>query len=374
MLKFHRSNDELPEVAVTISNETVIRVALLTTLLIILFFAVRRAEHALLLIFVAFFLTIALNAPVYWISRQIPGKRRGSRAVATTLSFLFVIVVLGVIIAGVIPPLVKQTDNLIKAAPHLVTELRSQNGSIGKFIRHYHLQKQINTFSSQLSTRLQHGSGSAFDTAKHVGSSIFSLLTILVLTFMMLVEGPKWLHFAKDILPDKHHRLADRMGRDMYKVVRGYVNGQVILAALASILIMPAVLLLHINYPAAIMVIIFICGLIPLIGHTIGAAIVTIVAAFHSPTSALIILVYYWLYILIENYIIQPKIQSNTTNMSPLLVFASVIIGLSFGGIFGGLVAIPIAGCIRIIVLEYLYSKKIIDGPEFKQATTPDTK
>jgi predicted PurR-regulated permease PerM len=191
---------------------------------------------------------------------------------------------------------------------------------------------------------------------------------------MMLVEGPRWLAFGRDVVPDKHHNLADRLSKDMYKVIRGYVNGQVILATLASLLIMPAVLALHIGYAAGLMVVIFTCGLIPMIGHSIGAVIVTIVALFHSTTAAVIILAYYMLYIQIENYIIQPKIQSNTTNMSPLLVFISLVIGLSFGGIIGGLVAIPVGGCIRIAILEYLYSRDIIDAPEFRAVTTLETK
>jgi predicted PurR-regulated permease PerM len=373
MLKLHKS-DDLPEVAVTVSNETVIRVAILTMVMIIVFFSFKKAEHALLLIFTAFFLSIALNAPVYWVSRHIPGKRKGSRALATTLSFLLVILLLGAFIALIVPSLVKQTDNLVKAAPHLVTNLKSQHSAFGRFIRAHNLNKQVNTFASQLSSKLNGISGKAFTTAKRVGSSIFSVLTILVLTFMMLVEGPRWGKFFKNVLPDRHHSLAERIGRDMYKVIRGYVNGQVLLAALASVLIMPAVLLLHISYPAGIMVVIFICGLIPLIGHTIGAAIVTLIALIHSPSAALIILLYYMVYIAVENYIIQPKIQSNSTNMSPLLVFMSVVIGLSFSGIFGGLIAIPLAGCIRIAVLEYLYSKKIINGPELHQAITPETK
>ena len=136
---------------------------------------------------------------------------------------------------------------------------------------------------------------------------------------------------------------------------------------------MPAVLLLHISYPAALIVVIFVCGLIPMIGHTLGAIIVTLVALFHSTSAAIIILAYYLLYQQIENYLIQPRVQANSTNMSPLLVFASVIVGISFGGLFGGLIAIPVAGCLRIVVLEYLRSQKIIDTPEFKEVTTPAT-
>ena len=368
-----RKPEEPPEIALTVSFQTFVRLTLLVVATIILLGALHKAAHALLLIFIAFFLTLALNGPVYWLSRQLPGKRRGSRSIATTLSFLVVIILLGGFIAGIAPPLARQTGNLVNAAPRLVQDFRSQNSQVGRLIRHYHLEKQVDTFSSQLSARLKNAGGAAFSTAQRIGSSFFSLVTILVLTFMMLVEGPRWLAFVRDVVPDKHHNMADRLAGDMYRVIKGFVNGQVTLAALASVLIMPAVLLLHIGYPAALMVIIFICGLIPLVGHTIGAIIVTLVALFHSTSAAIIILAYYILYQQIENYLIQPRIQANSTNMSPLLVFMSVVVGVSFGGLFGGLVAIPAAGCLRIALLEYLRSHDIIDTPHFQQFTG-DTK
>ncbi len=360
---------DIPEVSLTISFQTYLRLTVLIAATLILWNSLHRAGHALLLIFTAFFLTLALNGPVYWLSKHIPGKRKGSRSIATTLSFLIVIVLLGSFIASIVPPLVRQTESLVNAAPHLVRDLRSQNSEVGRLIRRYHLDNQVNTISNQLSDRIKHSGGAAFSTALKVGSSFFSLITILVLTFMMLVEGPRWLAFVRDVVPDRHHATADRMGRDMYRVIKGFVNGQVTLAALASLLIMPAVLLLHISYPAAIMVVIFVCGLIPMVGHTIGAIIVTLVALFHSTSAALIILIYYISYQQLENYLIQPRIQANTTNMSPLLVFLSVVLGVSFGGLFGGLVAIPVAGCLRIAVLEYLRSQKIIETPDFNKFT-----
>lgn len=362
MFRWSRDHDA-PEVPVSVSTATVIRVIALVIAAYILLLALHRAAHALLLIFAAFFLALALNAPVAWIAHHLPGKKRGSRALATSASFLIVIIILGAFIASVAPPLIRQTHNLINAAPHLIREVHDQNSEIGRFIRHYHLQGQVDTFSSQLSNHLKHSGGTAYSTLAQIGSSVFSLLTILVLTFMMLVEGPRRLEFIRELLPRRHKDLANRLSRDMYRVIKGYVNGQVTLAALAALLITPALFILHIGYPAALIFVIFICGLIPMVGHTIGAIIVTIVALFHSTTSAIIILAYYILYQQIENYLIQPRIQANSTDMSPLLVFASLIVGVSFGGLLGGLVAIPVAGCLRVALLEYLRTKRLIDAP-----------
>lgn len=369
MLKF-RKNREPDEVSLTISTETFVRLVILVVGTVILLIVLHKAAHSLLLIFLAFFLALALNAPVHWLSAHLPKRWHGSRSLATALSFLIVVVLLGAFIASLVPPLVRQTQSFVEAAPHLVQDFRTQNGEVGRLIRRYHLEGQVTSVSNQLSDRLKNVGGTAFSTAQRVGSSVFSLLTILVLTYMMLVEGPRWLDFAREVVPDKRQLLADRVSGDMYRVIKGYVNGQVILAALAAVLIMPAVLILHISYPAAIFVIIFVCGLIPMVGHTIGAIIVTTVALFHSVGAAAIILAYYITYQQIENYVVQPRIQSNTTNMSPLLVFISLVIGLSFGGLIGGLVAIPIGGCLRILFLEYLRNKKIIDTPEFNAVTT----
>jgi predicted PurR-regulated permease PerM len=174
---------------------------------------------------------------------------------------------------------------------------------------------------------------------------------------MMLIEGPHWFGWLKRLAPAQRRRHVEALSARMYKVVKGYVNGQVTLAALASVLILPMLFILGIPYPFALMFVVFICGLIPMIGHTLGAIIVTLVALTASPVSALIILGYYILYQQIENYVVQPRIQANSTEMSPLLVFIAVVVGVSFSGLLGGLVAIPIMGCLRVGVLYWLENR-----------------
>jgi len=367
---FGRNKNQPETVKFTISNRTVIRILLLVIVSIIGLTALRKAEHAIVVLFTAFFLALALNGPVHWIAIRLPGKRRGSRALATGISFFVVVAVLLGFLGSIVPPLVTQTSNFIAAAPSLVEEVRDQNSTVGQFIARHNLQAQVDKFSSQLSDRLGNISSTALTGVTKVGSSIFSVLTVLVLTFMMLIEGPRWLRFFRDLIPDSHHERVDRLALDMYKVVKGYVNGQVVLAFIAACMLLPGLLILHISYAAALFVIVFICGLIPLVGHPIGAVIVTTVALFHSPWTAIIILGYYILYQQIENYIIQPRIQANSTNMSPLLVFSAVIIGVSFGGLFGGLVAIPAMGCIRIALLDYLRTKHLIEESTYKDMAT----
>lgn len=356
------------KVEFTVSTKTVIRVLAIVLLWLLFLAALRKATHALILIFTAFFLTLALNAPVHWIAEHLPGKRKGSRKIGTAVSFLIVIAFLAGFLASLVPPLVRQTNNFIQAAPSIVEDVRDEDSGLGKFVRKYNLEDQVQDFSTQLSDRLKGVGSGAVSGVTKVSGSIFSMLTILVLTFMMLIEGPNWLQLGKGMLPKNRRAHAEALAEDMYRVVKGFVNGQVLLAAIAALMILVPLLILGVGYPVALMVIVFICGLIPMVGHTIGAVIVSAVALFTSPIAAVVILLYYFLYQQIENYVVQPRVQANSTNMSPLLVFGSVIVGVSFGGILGGLVAIPVAGSLRILVIDYLHRKGLYPAKEAKKA------
>ncbi len=352
------------------SNPTIVRVVLLVILSFVFLSAVKQAANTLLIIFTAMFLSLAFNNPVRWLATHLPGKRRGNRSLATGLSFLIIILMLAGFLASIVPPLVRQTVNFVEVAPQLVDDARDENSALGGFIRRYGLEQHTEKLSGELSDRLDNIGSSAVSTVGKAGSSIISVLTILVLTFMMLVEGPRWKQLFYRLVPAKNEPRVKKIGADMYRVVTGYVNGQVTLATLAAVFITPMLFLFGVNYPIAMIVVVFICGLIPLVGATIGAVIVGAVALFTSPYSAVGILIYYILYQQVENYVLQPKIQSNSTNMSPLLVFSSVLIGVNFGGLVGGLFAIPVAGCIRIVILDYLESRNLISKAEVKKATT----
>jgi predicted PurR-regulated permease PerM len=107
-----------------------------------------------------------------------------------------------------------------------------------------------------------------------------------------------------------------------------------------------------------IAVIVFTMGLIPMFGATIGAIIAGILIAINSITAAIIFLVYYFIYQQIENNFISPTIQSRAVEISALTVLISLTIGLSLFGILGGLISIPIGGCLRVLLLDHIEQRR----------------
>ena len=353
---------------VTISTHSIVKLIAIIVLAVVALALLQKMSHVLGLIGIAFFFALALNAPIKWVARKLPKRKKDNRALAIGLTMAVVVGLLAGFLVSVLPPLSKQTVNFIKEVPGLVESTKTGEGPIGRFVQTNNLEDEVESLSEELSSRVGNIGSSAVTTVGKVGSSLISILTVIVLTVMMLSEGPKWTRISRQMIQPKRRGHVEELVAEMNKVVQGYVNGQVVLALVAALLIAPMFFILDISYPLALIGIVFICGLIPMVGHTIGAVIVTTVALFTSLPAALIILGYYILYQQIENYAVQPRVQANTTNMSPLLVFVALLLGGSIGGLLGAIVAIPVMGCIRILVLDFIDPRDVLSRPKTKTA------
>lgn len=342
------------KVEVTVSNRTIVRILFFVIAIFLGFRFMVNAAYGLKLIFIAFFLSLGLNPAVSWISRKL---RLKSRAAATGIAYL---VVLGVIISFlsfIMPSLIRQTVDFVANVPQTVSQLKEENSTIGKLVRRYKLEDQIDGLSQNLQQRTKNVRQPVFSAAGRIGSALISILTTLVLTFMMLVEGPAWLKKFWQALPAKDREHRQDLARRMYRVVTGYVNGQVIVATIAAsfnfVALTIASTILHADInPVALAGILIFTGLIPLIGNTIGGVIVVLSCLFVSLPLAVVMAIFMVIYQQIENITIQPYIQSKYNELTPLLVFVAALLGVGLGGLLGAVVAIPAAGCLRILLSD----------------------
>ncbi|MDQ5972485.1 MAG: family transporter [Patescibacteria group bacterium] len=352
-------------VTINISTEAIVRTIFLVIAAFFVIVFIGRITHELTLFAISAFLALALNPAVSGLSRRLRIK---SRIRATGLAYLVVLVLLTGFIAVVVPPLVRQTNDFIKTIPSTVQNLNDSSSAPGRLIDRYNLQDQVDKVSDDLKDRTGDVPGLVFNTAGRIGGIIISLITVVVLTFMMLVEGPLWFKRILAIMPKEKQADYKDLGGKMYKVVTGYVNGQVLIAAIASffsfIAIMIASQITNASINAAALAgIVFLFGLIPLIGNTIAAVIVVILSLFVSTPLAIIMAIYFPIYQQIENATLQPHIQAKTNQLTPLLVFMAALIGAGFGGILGAFIAIPVAGCLRILV-EHHFGDALVPTEE----------
>ncbi len=341
---------------VTVSNRTVVRIIFLIVATILCIKFALSVSNVLVLIFVSFFLALALNPGVGWIARKM---RLKSRATATGIAYIGVMAVLITFITYVVPPLVKQTLTFVSDIPETIESLKTDDTAAGRFVQRYNLDQQLEGLKKNIDDRTDDAQQPVVATAGRVGSALVSIITVLVLTFMMLVEGQAWLNRYWRVLPKRRREHQKMLAQKMYRVVTGYVNGQLLLAVIAAsfafIVLVIASTLLNVSVNAvALAGILIFTGLIPMIGNTIGGVIVTLACLFVSAPLALIVAIFFVIYQQIENISLQPYIQAKYNELSPLLVFIAALFGVGFGGFLGALIAIPAAGCIKILLIDYL--------------------
>jgi predicted PurR-regulated permease PerM len=352
-------------VTINFSTEVVLRIIFLVVIALFFLKFVGKVGHELELFAISAFLALALNPAVSSISRHLRIK---SRIWATGLAYIFVMALLIGFILLVIPPLAHQTNTFIKGVPNTVSNLKNANSAPGRIVQRYKLQSQVDKISKDMSSRLGDAPAIVLSTAGKVGSAFIAMITIIVLTFMMLVEGPQWFDRFYAILPPEKRKTYRQLAGKMYKVVTGYVNGQVLIAAIASLFSFTVLTIAShfthasVNAPA-LASIVFLFGLIPLIGNTIAAVIVVIICLFSSLPLAIIMAIYFPVYQQTENATLQPHIQAKNNQLTPLIVFMAALIGAGFAGLLGAFVAIPAAGCLRIL-LEHKYGEALIPTKE----------
>lgn len=313
---------------------------------------VGRITHILTLIFIAAFLALALNPVVSSMRNRLHIK---SRVRATAASYVLVVGFLIAFFALIIPPLVSQTRDFIKDVPQTVENFQKQDSSLARSAKRYNLDEKLTEAARDFTSNYGNFGTKILDTSRRVAEAFASFFVVLVLTFMMLVEGPKWIELFFGSLPDKKRARYKRLAARMYKAVTGYVNGQVILASVAGFFafvaleVASSVMNVSIN-ALALAGIVAVFGVIPLFGNPIAAFLVVLVSLLSSPSLGLVMAVYFIIYFFIENHTFQPYIQSRLNDLTPLTVFIAALIGVGFGGIMGAIIAIPAATTVKIIL------------------------
>jgi len=339
----------------TVDNRTVVRVMAVGFAFIIGLDIIGAIWPILKLILIAAFLAMALNPPVNYLMSK---AAKGSRVLATAISYVFVVMILGLFLAIVVPPFARETADFIDDFPTYIEDLRTSDGQLSEWIRDLNLDDQLENIQENLSDVLGPANSVLLNGISAVGTFLFQLVTVLVLAFFMLIEGPGWLkHFWETQRPEFRKRYEPLMHK-VYKVVTGYVNGQLLIAFIAGVTSLIAMFIAGIDYPLPLAVLVGMFGLIPLVGATLGAVVVVAFALFESVYAAVFMAVFFLVYQQVENNGIQPYVQSRNLEVSPLLVLVAVLVGASLGGLLGGFIAIPTAASIRVFYNDFHDRKK----------------
>jgi predicted PurR-regulated permease PerM len=214
--------------------------------------------------------------------------------------------------------------------------------------------------------QVQHGgatkvlglSGAALSVTKSIISIIAATVTIVFLTFFMLLEGESWMNRIYSLFPQRSQERWRRVGHDIYRTVGGYVTGNILISLIAGASVTVVLLIMGVPYAVALGLLVAFLDLIPLAGATIAGIIVGVVAFVHSIPAGVVVVVFFVVYQQVENHFLQPVIYGRTVQLSPLAVIVSVLVGAELAGVLGALAAIPVAGALQVILRDQLAQRR----------------
>ena len=311
-----------------------------------------KAWEALMIIGIALFLTIAIRPLAQRINRL---TKKDHSASSSIIAYILVIGVLGVVVAMVGPVVIEQTTQFLGGWDGI--------NDFGQTIGIDNLQNEIATALQNFSSSFVSNIGNTLVmSVGTVAKVLTNIILTIVLTLFFSLEGPSIIDAGWNVIEGRRKNSAvrawKRLAGRMVDVVSTYVSHQAMVALLDGLVVTIVVLLLSFTFglpgglalPMGLLAMVF--YLIPMFGPIISCMLITLVLLFSSPVAAAIFLVFYIIYAQIENNVIAPKIQGNALNLPATMVLVAIIIGMNIFGLLGAIIAIPIAGCIKVIVEE----------------------
>ena len=276
-------------------------------------------------------------------------RARLPRVLATLIVFLLGIAAMAAMLYAFIRPLVDQAYEFADKLPGYVEEAKAGRGPAGDLVTRYELDTYVERNQEKLRETVTGAGGPAAKFASGIFSTLAAVLTILVLIFLLLLEGPKVIAGLLRLIPPRHRERVRRVARDSNRAITGYMFGNLAISVIAGVATYLVLWPLGVPFRGVLALWVAFADLIPLVGATLGAIVVSAVAFLDSPRTGVIIVIYFIVYQQFENHVLQVSIMSRTVDLNPLAVLASVLVGVELFGILGALLAIPAGGVLQVI-------------------------
>jgi predicted PurR-regulated permease PerM len=304
----------------------------------------------------AVFLALALAPAVGLVERLRVRGRSLPRWLAILAVYVIFTALFVFLMLHVIRPIITEVEALAPKLPTYVRDFEDwakNNSQFQELNQKFDITSKLQSAASDLPSKLGDAAGEARTITVSLLNNLVAGVTILVLTFFLLIDGDRQFRRATDQFTPSARDRWRRIGDRIYGIVKGYVTVNVTLAVAAGVVTWLVLELLGVDLAVPLGVTVAFLDLIPLIGLTMGGLLVAIVAAFHDfPVALIVWAVFFLIYQQLQDRVIQPLMYKNAVQIHPVIAIIAILIGAQLLGILGALLAIPIAASIGVLIDE----------------------
>jgi len=306
-----------------------------------------RLHHLLVLALAAAFVALVLDPVVSRLER-----RRIPRALGTLAVFLLVGILVGLVLTAIVVPAIGAGERFAAHVPAIVRRAENGHGAIGRLLVHLDAQRFVAENATRLEHYLERFGGGAIVVAEKVVSGLFDLVTVVVLAFFLVMEGPRLARAFFGLFDEERARRGADLLRSVGRSVSGFVLGNLITSLVAGLVLWATLDLLGVSYALALATWVGLVDLLPMVGGLLAGVPTTIFAFLHSTEAGVVTAIVFVVYQELENHLLSPLVMSRTVRLSPLWVLVSVLAGGYLYGFLGALLAIPVAGALGVLAVE----------------------
>ncbi|TDC65477.1 AI-2E family transporter [Actinomadura sp. GC306] len=330
-----------------------------------LLWLLQRLRELLLLLLISLFLSFAIEPAVTWLARH-----RWRRGPATALMFLVIGLLVAGFLGGIGSLLAVQAADLIDGFPGYVRQVTGWvNGTFGTDLRHDELQERLPAVTGELSRHLSSLAANVWGIGATAFGVVFKTLGVLLFTFYLSAEGPRFRRTVCSVLPARHQLQVLRAWEIAVGKTGGYIYSRGLLALVSGIAHYAVMAALGIPYAAVLAVWAGVVSqFIPAIGTYLAGAVPVLVALTEGASAALWMLLFIVGYQQLENYLLQPRITARTVDVHPAVAFGLVLAGAAVAGPIGVLLAVPFGATVQAFAGAFVRRYGIAEHP----LTEPD--
>ncbi|MFC5178444.1 AI-2E family transporter [Nocardioides taihuensis] len=313
---------------------------------------VLRISGVLVLIVVAMFLAAGLNPVVEFLQRR--GIRRGYALLTVIVGVLIGLTLFGI---AIVPVISDQIAALTDQAPGWFDRLQN-NRQVQDLDNKYHIVDKAKDYVSSGDY-----ASSVFGGVVGVGLAVVSALanafivTVLTLYFLSSLEATKTAFYR--LAPATRRERVRELGDRVIESVGGYVSGAFVVATCAGLSSLVFLFAIGLGqYAVALAFVVALLDIIPMIGATLGAVVVSAIAFAEDPKMGLFCVIFYVIYQQVENYVIYPRVMSRSVDVPGAVTVIAALVGAALLGVVGALLAIPTAAAILMLTREIVVKKQ----------------
>ncbi|WP_341928007.1 AI-2E family transporter [Nocardioides psychrotolerans] len=306
----------------------------------------------LLLIIVALFIAAGLNPSVEFLERR--GMRRSLAVTAVIVAFLGAV---ALFIVAIVPVITDQVTAISQSAPGWLDELQ-KNKQIQKLDDDYDIISKVRDYVAN-GDFVSGIFGGVLGVGLKILGALFNAFIILVLTLYFLSSLDKTKNAFYRLAPASRRQRVSLLGDQIVRNVGGYVSGAFIVALCAGVSSLVFLFAVGLgDYAVALAFVVALLDVIPMIGATLGAVIVTAIAFATDVKTGIICAIFFLIYQQVENYVIYPRVMSKSVDLPGSVIVIAALVGAGLLGVVGALLAIPTAAAILLILREVVVRRQ----------------